>query len=45
MVTQQDSQTNVKIAKAVKEDSVAMRFLAIINMLFLPAMFSAECFK
>lgn len=37
MVTQQDSETNMSIAQATKNDSAAMKTIAALTMIFLPA--------
>lgn len=41
IITQQDSRTNVKIAKAVKVDSTSMTAIAFLGIVFLPAMLVA----
>ena len=40
----QDSQTNVFTAHAVRKDSSAMKMIAIMTMLFLPATFVSSLF-
>ncbi|KAL8660882.1 MAG: hypothetical protein Q9202_006114 [Teloschistes flavicans] len=37
LVTQQDSETNMSIAQATKNDSAAMKTIAALTMVFLPA--------
>ena len=37
LVTQQDSETNMSIAQATKNDSAAMKTIAALTMIFLPA--------
>ncbi|KAE9376356.1 hypothetical protein N431DRAFT_435729 [Stipitochalara longipes BDJ] len=41
IITQQDSRTNVKIAKAAKVDSTSMTAIAFLGIIFLPAMLVA----
>lgn len=41
IITQQDSRTNVKIAKAAKVDSTSMTAIALLGIIFLPAMLVA----
>ena len=37
LVTQQDSETNTSIARASRDDSSAMKIIAALTMIFLPA--------
>lgn len=37
LVTQQDSETNTSIARATRDDSSAMKIIAALTMIFLPA--------
>lgn len=37
LVTQPDSETNISIARATKDDSSAMKIIAASTMIFLPA--------
>lgn len=39
MVTQRDSQANVRISEAVRSDSAAMKTVAVLTLVFLPATF------
>ena len=39
MVTQRDSQASIRISEAVRSDSTAMRTVAILTLIFLPATF------
>ncbi|TVY82226.1 hypothetical protein LSUE1_G003163 [Lachnellula suecica] len=45
VVAQQDSKTNVKIAKAAKRDSSSMTAIAVLGFTFLPAMLVASMFS
>lgn len=43
VVAQKDSRTNVGIAKAAKRDSSSMTAIAVLGIIFLPAMLVAVC--
>ncbi|RPA80235.1 hypothetical protein BJ508DRAFT_327543 [Ascobolus immersus RN42] len=44
LVTQLDAATNMTIAKATREDSMVMKTIAVLTMVFLPATFASSLF-
>jgi len=45
LIAQRDSQANINISKAAKEDNILMQRIAFVTMIFLPATFMATFFS